>query len=277
MINFVTLANLIERALAEDVPYIDITSDLLVPAEKMGNAIITAKDSGIISGIDVAEMVFNTVDKHLVIKKHKEDSDTVEPGEHILEISGKLISILKAERTALNFLQRMSGISTKAKKISQLVKDTNTKIVDTRKTTPGLRMLEKYAVLMGGCFNHRLNLSDAVMIKDNHIKAVGSITEAVKKAKKMTPHTSRIEVEVTNLNEFLEATEAGADIIMLDNMNIRTMKEIVRINKNKCILEASGDINETNIATVAETGVDVISLGSLTHSVKSLDLSLNIQ
>lgn len=277
MINFVTLATLVDRALAEDIPYIDITSDLLIPAEKKGKAIITAKENGVISGIPVAEMVFNTVDKHLEITKHKKDSDIVTPGDTILEISGKLISILKAERTALNFLQRMSGISTQAKKISDLVKDNNAKIVDTRKTTPGLRMLEKYAVLMGGCFNHRFNLSDAVMIKDNHIKAVGSITEAIKKAKKITSHTSRIEVEVSSLHQFLEASEADADIIMLDNMNLRTMKEIVRLNKRKCILEASGNINENNIAAVAKTGVDIISVGSLTHSVKSLDISLNIR
>lgn len=277
MINFVTLATLVERALAEDIPYIDITSDLLIPPEKEGKAIMTAKENGVISGIAVAEMVFNTVDKHLEIKKQKKDGETVSPGDHILEISGKLISILKAERTALNFLQRMSGISTQAKKISELVKDTHAKIVDTRKTTPGMRMLEKYAVLMGGCFNHRFNLSDAVMIKDNHIKAVGSITEAIKKAKQITPHTSRIEVEVTSLHQFLEATQAGADIIMLDNMNVRTMKEIVRLNKSKRILEASGNMNETNIAAVAKTGIDIISVGSLTHSVKSLDISLNIQ
>ncbi len=276
MINFSTLNALIEKAIAEDIPYIDITSDTLIPLEKEGIAMITAKEKGVISGIPVAEKVFKTVDNDLKIIKLKNDGDAVSAGEHILEIHGKINPILKAERTALNFLQRMSGISTQAKKYSELLKDFNTRIVDTRKTTPGLRMLEKYAVLMGGCSNHRLNLSDAIMIKDNHIKAMGSISEAVKKARQNAPHTSRIEIEVTNIQQFLEARDAGADIIMLDNMDIRTMKGIITTNRGRCIFEASGNINESNLVAVAKTGVDIISLGLLTHSVKSLDISLNI-
>lgn len=264
------------NALKEDMNNGDITSDYLIEDSLKGKATITSKQNGIICGLDVAKMIFSIVDNRVTFKELKVDGDEVDKGEDIAIIEGSLKSILKAERVALNFLQRMSGIATKSRDISNLVKGSDVRVVDTRKTTPGLRIFEKYSVKIGGCFNHRFNLSDTVMIKDNHIEAVGSITKAIQKIRENIPHTTKIEVEVKNLEELKQALDCSADIIMLDNMNVETMKQAVKITKGRAILEASGNIDNNTIVEVAKTGVDIISVGALTHSFKSMDISLNI-
>ncbi|SCX82576.1 carboxylating nicotinate-nucleotide diphosphorylase [Alkaliphilus peptidifermentans] len=276
MINQIYVNEIIKRAIIEDLNFGDITTDTLINDEMTGKAIITAKENGVIAGLKVIEEVFKILDADLKLTHLKKDGDEIKAGEDFVIIEGRMINILKGERIALNFLQRMSGIATKAKVYNDLVKDYNVRIVDTRKTTPGLRGLEKYAVKAGGCNNHRYNLSDAVLIKDNHIKAVGSISEAIKKCKKDLSHTVKIEIEVENLQQLKEALKAGADIILLDNMDVETMKEAVEIAKGKAILEASGNITEDRVKAIAATGVDIISIGALTHSVKALDISLNI-
>ena len=277
MLDKFLIEDTLKNALKEDMNYGDITSDSLIDDKLEGKAIITAKQDGIISGLDVCKLVFEIVDPSLKCKSLKEDGERVSNGDDVFKVKGKIKSILKAERVALNFLQRMSGISTKAYDISKLVEGLDVRVVDTRKTTPGLRLFEKYAVVKGGAFNHRFNLSDAVMIKDNHIEAMGTITEAVHIARKNISHTIKIEVEVKNLIELREALDSKADIIMLDNMTAEDMKKAVEIANKKAIIEASGNITEENIRSVAETGVDVISIGALTHSYKSMDLSLNIK
>ena len=277
MLDKFLIEDTLKNALKEDMNYGDITSDSLIDDKLEGKAIITAKQDGIISGLDVCKLVFEIVDPSLKCKSLIEDGERVSNGDDVFKVKGKIKSILKAERVALNFLQRMSGISTKAYDISKLVEGLDVRVVDTRKTTPGLRLFEKYAVIKGGSFNHRFNLSDAVMIKDNHIEAIGSITDAVHIARKNISHTIKIEVEVKNLIELREALDSKADIIMLDNMTTEDMKKAVEIANKKAIIEASGNITEENIRSVAETGVDVISIGALTHSYKSMDLSLNIK
>ena len=277
MLDKFLIEDTLKNALKEDMNYGDITSDSLIDDKLEGKAIITAKQDGIISGLDVCKLVFEIVDPSLKCKSLIEDGERVSIGDDVFKVKGKIKSILKAERVALNFLQRMSGISTKAYDISKLVEGLDVRVVDTRKTTPGLRLFEKYAVVKGGAFNHRFNLSDAVMIKDNHIEAMGTITEAVHIARENISHTVKIEVEVKNLIELREALDSKADIIMLDNMTTEDMKKAVEIANKKAIIEASGNITEENIRSVAETGVDVISIGALTHSYKSMDLSLNIK
>lgn len=277
MLDRFLIEDILKNALREDISYIDITSEYLIDENLKGEAVIIAKEKGVVCGIDVASLVFCIVDNSTEFIKLKKDTDLVYKDEAIAKVSGSLKSILKAERVALNFLQRMSGIARNSRELVDLVKDLDVKVVDTRKTTPGLRVLEKYAVVSGGAFNHRFNLSDTVMIKDNHIKAIGSIKEALKKVKSKVPHTTKIEVEVEDLKQLREALEAKADIILLDNMNIKDMKEAVKITNNKAILEASGNINSKNIREVAETGVGIISVGGLTHSFKSMDISLNIK
>jgi nicotinate-nucleotide pyrophosphorylase (carboxylating) len=275
-LNQLIVEEIIRNGLKEDMNYGDITTDTLIPAENTAEASMIAKEDGVIAGLAVAEMTFKMVDAGLSFMSFKKDGDTVKKGEHIAEIKGSTRGILKAERLALNLIQRMSGIATLAKSYADEVEEYPTRVVDTRKTTPGLRVLEKYAVRMGGCHNHRFNLSDAVMIKDNHIKAVGSITKAIEMARQNIPHTMKIEIEVESLIQLQEALEAKADIIMLDNMDTNTMKEAVKINGGRAILEASGNITKERLREIAEIGIDVISVGALTHSVKSLDISLNI-
>nr|WP_300302902.1 carboxylating nicotinate-nucleotide diphosphorylase [Anaerosolibacter sp.] len=267
---------IIRHALKEDMNYGDVTSDTLIPLEAMAAARMTAKEDGVIAGLAVAEMTFKTVDSTLSFVALKKDGDTVKKGDHIAEIKGSIRGILKAERLALNLIQRMSGIATLSKAYADEVEGYTTRVVDTRKTTPGLRILEKYAVKVGGCHNHRFNLSDAVMIKDNHIKAVGSITKAIEMVRQSIPHTMKIEVEVESLAQLQEALEAKADIIMLDNMDTDTMRDAVKITGGRAILEASGNITKERLREIAAIGIDVISVGALTHSVKSLDISLNI-
>lgn len=276
MLNQIIIDEIIKNALTEDMNYGDITTDALIEENSTALAIITAKQAGVIAGLSVANRVFELLDNNISFQALKSDGDVIQEGEKIAEIKGRTRAILKGERLALNLLQRMSGIATKAREYSELIKGTGTRIADTRKTTPGLRILEKYAVRMGGCHNHRFNLSDAVMIKDNHIKAAGGISKAVKKIRMTLSHTVKIEVEVESLEQLEEAIAARADIIMLDNMDIETMKRAVEINKGRAILEASGNITSERINEISAIGVDVISVGALTHSVKALDISLNI-
>jgi nicotinate-nucleotide pyrophosphorylase (carboxylating) len=275
--NNLLINDLIELALREDLLFGDITTDTVVPENHRSKAYITAKSSGIIAGLPLAEHIFKRFDPEIEFIYLKNDGDKVQSGENIAIIEGQTRAILKAERTVLNFLQRLSGIATRTYNLRELVRDLPVRIVDTRKTTPGHRILEKYAVRVGGGQNHRMGLFDAVLIKDNHIEAAGSITQAVKNARTSLPHTVKIEVETETLEQVQEALDAGADIIMLDNMDYETMRKAVEIINGRAIVEASGGINEQTIRQVAETGVNVISIGSLTHSVKALDISLNIQ
>lgn len=271
------LDELIERALREDMPFSDVTTDALVCETKQAEATLTAKEDGVVAGLPVAIRVFRRVDDTLTVEQPVSDGDFVRKGTVLLRVKGSAASLLKAERTALNLLQRMSGIATATRTYLRAVKGLPVRIVDTRKTTPTLRALEKYAVRIGGACNHRYSLSDAVMIKDNHIAAAGSIREAVQRVRSRIPHTMTVEVEVTNLDQLAEALDAGADIIMLDNMDTDTMVEAVARNKGKAVLEASGGITLDNVRDVALTGVDIISVGALTHSVKSLDISMRLE
>lgn len=271
------IEDIIKNALIEDMNNGDITTDNLISQNDISEAEIIAKEDGILAGIEIAEITFKLLDKDMQFYRLKEDGQFLRKGDVIAKIKGKTRAILSGERTALNFLQRLSGIATKTRKFVDKVDKYKVRVADTRKTTPGIRVLEKYAVKLGGGSNHRYNLSDAVMIKDNHIRAVGSIDKAIKLIREKVSHTVKIEVEVETIEEFKQALKAGADIIMLDNMSIEDMKEAVMINNKKVILEASGNININNIEEVAKTGVDVISVGGLTHSVKALDISLNIK
>lgn len=268
--------DLIKRAIEEDINYVDVTTDYLIPDGHMSDAVFVAKDSGVLCGIDIGARVFelldNTVNTEILIK----DGQKVNKGDIIARLSGPTKALLKGERTALNIVQHLSGIATATNKCVQLVKGTNASIADTRKTLPGLRALQKYAVTVGGGKNHRFNLSDGAMLKDNHIDAYGSLTNAVNALREKIGHMVKIEVEVRNLDELNEALSAKADVIMLDNMNCQQMAEAVKIADKRAKLEASGNITLDNIAEVAQTGVDIISLGALTHSVKCFDISMKI-
>lgn len=267
---------IIKNGLKEDMNNMDITTDILIDDESKSTAHMLAKEEGIIAGLYIAERVFKILDKDVNVKFHAKDGDKVEKGRVIATIEGSTKAILKGERLALNLIQRMSGIATVSGKYRDIVKGFPVKITDTRKTTPGLRILEKYAVRVGGCSNHRYNLSEAVLIKDNHIVAAGGIRKAIHKIKNNVSHTIKVEIEVESIKELKEAMEAGADIVMLDNMSLEDMKRAVEIGKGKIILEASGGITIDELVEVAKTGVDVISVGALTHSVKAMDISLNI-
>jgi len=265
---------LIEAALKEDMPQGDITSESVIPSDSESEAIILAKEEGVLAGIDVAERVFYKIDPSVVFEKKLNDGQRFRNGQTLATIQGRSISLLKGERTALNFLQRMSGIATTTQNFVQALQGTKTKILDTRKTTPGLRSLEKYAVKMGGGENHRFNLSEMVLIKDNHLRIVGSISQAVKHAKERIKPGVRVEVEATSLEEVQEAVQSGADMIMLDNMSKDAMKEVVKWVKGKVPLEVSGKVSLRRVKEIASLGVDFISVGSLTHSYKSVDISV---
>lgn len=270
------LDKIIELALEEDLSLGDITSDtIFTPADK-ARAVITAKEDLVLCGLPTAKEVFNAVDPQVIFTPLKQEGDDVKKGEKVLELSGPVLSILKAERTALNFMQRLSGIATASREYAAIGNKYGVMIADTRKTQPGMRRLDKYAVRIGGARNHRISLADSVMIKDNHIAAAGSITKAVAKIKAVIGHTPKVEVETTNLDEVKEALSAGADIIMLDNM---TPQEIMRCKEEiagRALIEVSGGVNKTNLEMYCKTGVDVISMGALTHSVPAKDLSLKI-
>jgi nicotinate-nucleotide pyrophosphorylase len=266
----------IEEWLQEDIGFGDVTTMSTIPGTETGTGILYAKEAGIIAGLSVAEQVFATVDPALSFTSRVQEGARVEKGEQIADVSGSVRSILSGERLALNLLQRMSGIATLTRQYADAVAGTKARVVDTRKTTPGLRMLEKCAVRVGGGHNHRYGLYDAVMIKDNHIKGAGGIAQAVAAARAAIPHTMKIEVEAESLGQVQEALAAGADIIMLDNMPNETMREAVAMIGGRAVVEASGGVTLETIGGIAQTGVDVISVGALTHSVKALDISLDL-
>lgn len=268
--------DLIKKAITEDINYIDVTTDYLIPDGHLSDAVFVSKDEGILCGIDIAARVFYLLDETVKTEILIKDGEPVKKGDIIAKLSGSTKSLLKGERTALNIIQHMSGISTATNKCVKLVEGTNASIADTRKTLPGLRALQKYAVTVGGGKNHRFNLSDGAMLKDNHIDAYGSLTNAVNALREKIGHMVKIEVEVRTLEELDEALKVGADVIMLDNMDCPTMKKAVEITAKRAKLEASGNITHDNIAEVAKTGVDIISLGALTHSVKCFDISMRI-
>ena len=277
MLNELIIDGLIKRALEEDMPFGDITTDSLIDEESISRAEFIAKEEGIVAGIDIAGRVFKILDSRVIFTKVVNDGEEANKGDIIAQIEGKTRALLKGERIALNILQRLSGIASKTKEICCVVKDLPVSIADTRKTIPGMRILEKYAVKVGGGSNHRYSLSDGVLIKDNHIAAAGSIKRAIERAKIAVPHTVKIEVETESLKQVEEALDAKADIIMLDNMNIEMMKQAVALINNKAIVEASGNVSIDNIRQVALTGVNIISIGALTHSVKAMDISMKIR
>jgi nicotinate-nucleotide pyrophosphorylase (carboxylating) len=265
---------IIEAALREDMPNGDITSESLVPSESLSKAILLSKADGVLAGIDVARRVFVLIDPKVSFTKKIEDGSLIRAGDTLARIEGPSLSLLKGERIALNFLQRMSGIATLTQKFVISIEGLPVQILDTRKTTPSLRSLEKYAVKMGGGTNHRLNLSDMVMIKDNHLKIVGNISEAVRKAREKVGPDVKIEVETKSLEEVKEAVNSGADMIMLDNMSPEKMRVVVDWVNGRVPLEASGNVKLSTLKEIASSGVDFISVGSLTHSYQSLDISM---
>jgi nicotinate-nucleotide pyrophosphorylase (carboxylating) len=271
---------LIDRATAEDLGQGDVTTEALIPKTQKGRASIVAKARGFIAGVEVAKQVFLKVDPELKLSILIEDGTEVKPGDIVAKIEGRVASILKAERVALNFLQHLSGIASETGHYVQAVKGLPVQITDTRKTTPGLRTLEKYAVRVGGGKNHRMHLGDGILIKDNHLAAFRrqglSIKEIVTKARQKVSPKLKIEVEVKTPQEAVEAAEAGADIIMLDNMGLEDMRQAVQLIKGRTLIEASGGITQDRVRAVAQTGVDLISIGALTHSTKALDISLEL-
>lgn len=268
---------IIVNALKEDINYVDVASDYLIPEDQRDEAYFVAKADGVLCGLSVAMRVFELLDDTFEAKTYKHDGDKIQKGDLIAEFSGKTVLLLKGERTALNLLQHMSGIATATAAAVELVEGTNAQITDTRKTLPGLRALQKYAVTCGGGKNHRFNLSDGAMLKDNHIDAGGGITNAVNALRGKLGHMVKIEVETRDLAEVREALTAGADIIMLDNMSNEMMREAVEIIGGRAKTEASGGITLETIAEAAKTGVDIISLGALTHSVKAFDISMKMK
>lgn len=266
----------IKRALSEDINYIDMATDMLINEKDVCEAEFVAKAAGILAGIDCALRVFTFIDNGVECEVFIHDGDAVNKGDIIARIKGKTRSVLKGERTSLNILQHMSGVATATNRLVKACEGTGATVADTRKTLPGLRAMEKYAVWVGGGRNHRFNLSDGAMLKDNHIDAYGSITGAVEELRKKIGHMVKIEVEVRNEAELWEAMNCGADVIMLDNMTPEEMAECVKIAGGKAVLEASGNVDESNIAEVAKTGVDIISSGAVTHSVRAFDISLKI-
>jgi nicotinate-nucleotide pyrophosphorylase (carboxylating) len=267
---------LVMRALDEDIRSGDVTTNAIVDESKHAQAVWTSKEEGIIAGLDVAQTVFRALDPNIEWKSFNNDGDEVNPGSELISIRGSCRAILTAERTALNFAQRMSGIATKTRKYVNALSGYETKILDTRKTVPGLRALDKYAVSSGGGTNHRMGLFDLVMIKDNHIVAAGGISQAVAKVRRKSTDL-KIEVETTSLEQVEQALSAGVDIIMLDNMSPEQMKEAVLLIDKQAETEASGNITLENVKEVAETGVDYISVGALTHSVKAFDISQELK
>jgi len=277
MIDPKQLNRIIETALAEDVNTGDITTMSTVPEGTQISGKFIAKAEGVLCGTTVAQAVFAYVDPAIRLEFFFSDGDKVEKRNVIAEISGAAISVLTGERLALNFMQRMSGIATRTREAADKVTGFPVRILDTRKTTPGLRMLEKYAVRVGGGYNHRFTLSDGVLIKDNHIKAAGGITQAIRAARDYVPHTLKIEVETETLEQVQEALSAGADIIMLDNMQTEMMAQAIRLIDGRALTEASGNMDEKDLQEVAGTGVNFISIGALTNNIKPLDISLKFQ
>ncbi|MBR4893418.1 MAG: carboxylating nicotinate-nucleotide diphosphorylase [Clostridia bacterium] len=266
--------DLILNALKEDITSEDITTNSVMPHYQKGQVELIAKQEGVIAGLDVFKRVFELLDKNTEFEFFFKDGDLVKPKDLIGIIKGDIRVLLSGERTALNYLQRMSGIATYTKEIVTLLEGSKTKLLDTRKTTPNMRIFEKYAVKAGGGNNHRYNLSDGILLKDNHIGAAGSVANAVKMAKEYAPFVRKIEIEVENLDMLKEALDAGADIVMLDNMSVEDMKEAVKMAKGRAETECSGNVTKENIKLLLDIGVDYISSGALTHSAPILDLSL---
>jgi nicotinate-nucleotide pyrophosphorylase (carboxylating) len=268
------LDRIIENALLEDIHTGDITTLAVVPESRKIRARLVAKESMILCGVNIAARVFHYLDLTIDFISHRTDGSFLTAGDIIAEITGEASLLLQGERVALNLLQRMSGIATLTAQFVKAVKGTKARVVDTRKTTPGLRQLEKYAVRIGGGMNHRTGLYDGVLIKENHIAAAGGISVAIQRAKEYIPHTMKIEIETETLTQVQEALEAGADIIMLDNMDTETMKNAMNMISGRALVEASGGVNLDTIRRIAETGVDIISVGALTHSARAMDISM---
>ena len=269
--------DLIKNAITEDINYIDVATDYLLYEGAVSQAFFAAKADGVLCGAEIAMRVFELLDDQFSYTLYKKDGDVVKNGDLIAEFKGRTVKLLKGERTALNLIQHMSGIATLTNECVKQTEGTRATIADTRKTLPGLRSLQKYAVTCGGGRNHRYNLSDCAMLKDNHIDAKGGITAAVMALREKIGHTVKIEVETRTLAEVEEAVSVGADIIMLDNMDNETMKQAVEIVDGKALLEASGNLTKERIKSVAELGVDILSIGALTHSVTAFDISMKIK
>jgi nicotinate-nucleotide pyrophosphorylase (carboxylating) len=264
----------VRRALLEDVGTGDITAQL-IPAERLATATVISRDAAVIAGTAWVDSVFRQLDQRVAVHWQVSDGDRVTPDQALFHLEGPARSLLTGERSALNFLQLLSGVATRSQHYADMVADTQVKLLDTRKTLPGLRLAQKYAVTCGGCHNHRIGLHDAFLIKENHIAACGGIAEAIAAARKIAPGKP-VEVEVESLNELKQALDAGADIIMLDELSLHDMREAVRLTAGTAKLEASGGINDTTLRTIAETGVDYISIGALTKDVKAVDLSMRL-
>ncbi len=273
----IKLKKIVEYCLIEDIGTGDLTTVATVPPDAVSTGYVVAREEGVVAGLPLAREVFKQLDPAIAFQAMVREGERVPRGRLLAEISGSARAILTGERLALNFLQRLSGIATRTAELVKSVAGEKARIVDTRKTTPGLRMIEKYAVRVGGGYNHRFGLYDAVLIKDNHIKIAGEIKGAVEAARRVCPHTVKIEVEVEDMTGVREALEAGADIIMLDNMDPEAMRNAVSLIAGRALVEASGGVNEENIRAIAAAGVDLISVGALTHSIKSLNISLDIK
>ena len=275
-----SIRDMVERALVEDLGHGDVTTDALISPDARGQASVVVKADGVVAGLEVALEVFRQVDPSTRSRIRMEDGASVSPGDVVADVEGSVAGILKAERVSLNFLQRLSGIATATAAYVKAVQGTKARIIDTRKTVPGLRQLEKYAVRVGGGHNHRYNLADGILIKDNHIAALRArelgLAEIVDLARERSPHTLRVEIEVETVEEAVEALEAGADVVLLDNMTPDEMRRVVAISDGRALLEASGGVTLDTVRAVAETGVDLISVGALTHSVRALDISLDM-
>ncbi len=274
------LREVVSRALAEDLAWGDLTTEALVPAGLAAHAEVLVKAPGVLAGLPVLALVFTTLDSATQVESLVEDGSRVEPGQVVARVVGLASSLLSAERTALNFVQRLSGIATATARHVEAIKGTGAAIIDTRKTVPGLRSLDKYAVRMGGGQNHRRNLSDGVLIKDNHLVAIAAggrtLLDAVKEARQRWPHTVKVEIEVDRLDQIPDALAAGADIILLDNMEPEELREAVRLVAGRALAEASGGVTLESVRAIAEAGVNLISVGALTHSVRALDVSLEL-
>jgi len=275
------IEEVVDRAFDEDLVWGDVTTQAVIPPELRGKASIVAEASGVLAGAEVARMVFHRVDPSLQFELLIPEGSKVQPGDVIARVEGRVASILRVERVALNFLQQLSGIASETRRYVEAINGLNTRIMDTRKTTPGLRSLEKYAVRVGGGYNHRLHLGDWLLIKDNHLVALRgqgmSLREVIAEAKQKAPQNLKVEVEVETAEEALEAVDAGADIVMLDNMSLEEMRHAVELVRGRALLEASGGVTLDNVRQIAETGVDFISVGTLTHSPKALDFSLELE
>lgn len=272
----VLLKPLVEQALAEDLGRRgDITSQAIIPADKMATLHIVSREKGIIAGLDLARLAFSTVDEHIKFIAQAQDGDEIAPNQILATVTGNARALLTAERTALNFMTHLSGIATEVHRLKSLIAEYPVEITCTRKTIPGLRILQKYAVRIGGGRNHRMGLDDAILIKDNHIAIAGSITQAIRDAKQFAGHLIPIEVEVDTIEQLKLALSEGINLVLLDNMPPETLKEAVELCKNRCLTEASGGITPETIQSVAATGVNFIAMGWLTHSVKSLDIGFD--